>query len=81
MNFLKELLLEKGVTQRQAIEDTHISNYTFTSILNGKHKNIQITTVKKLSDYFGINAVEFQKRFEKHLTELQTKKDQETPLS
>jgi len=57
-NRVKELRMEKGLTQEDAFNDTGIH---FGRIEQGK-RDISFTTLKKICDYFTISMEDFTKK-------------------
>ena len=50
---LKELLIEKNVTQKKLAKETGISTSTISNYVSGA-TNISKRNLKKIADYFGI---------------------------
>lgn len=53
---INKLLKDRGITKKELSEKTSIPYQTLTSLFYRQSKNMSLTTIKKIAEYFGVSV-------------------------
>lgn len=57
--FLKQLRIDSGETRREVAIATGLTEYSILCLENGKNANPRLSTLKALSEHYGVEVGEF----------------------